>query len=96
MLKADIVKAVATKLDIPPKEAYVIVAAVLETVKQGIVEEGRVILRGFGSFHAREKSERVGRNPKTGEPAVIKARRVPTFKASKSFKLVVNRGNAYV
>lgn len=90
MLKAELRDKIAERLKITKSKADTIVVTVLETVKHGIIKEGIVTLRGFGSFHAKNKVERIGRNPKTGEPAVISARRVPSFKASKQLKSIVN------
>ena len=94
MLKIDLINKVAKELKINQNKASDIVVTVLETIKQGIIEEGNVTLRGFGSFNTRQKAERIGRNPKTGQSAVISARRVATFKASKLLKNKLN-GGAY-
>ena len=69
------------------------IATVLDCIKHGIIKDGQVIIRGFGRFITRDKAKRDGRNPKTGEPAVITARRVVRFKASKLFKDKVNKGD---
>jgi integration host factor subunit alpha len=60
----------------------IIFGEVLEALKYG--EEVKVA--NFGTFGINEKKERVGRNPKTKKPAVISARRVPTFRASAEFR----------
>ncbi len=72
------------------------IAAILKTVGDvialalaGGAEE--VSLPGVGKFHAIDKAERPGRNPRTGEVVTICARRVPTFSPSKSFKALVDR-----
>jgi len=54
----------------------------------------RVQIVGFGSFMVRQKKERVGRNPKTGEEIVIAPRKVLTFKPSKILRDLVNNGVA--
>ena len=95
-MKNIIVKEIANVLDVSDKKALNIVETVFEEVKQGIARDENVTLRGFGSFHAIQKRERIGRNPKTGEDAVISARRVTTFKASKKFKAKVNTGDPYL
>ena len=66
------------------------IATVLDCIKHGIIKDGQVIIRGFGRFITRDKAKRDGRNPKTGEPAVITARRVVKFKAYEPFKQQVN------
>jgi len=89
MSKTCIVSSVASAVNATHKDADNMVSVVLDSVKQGI-REGGVIIRGFGVFNLKSKHKRIGRNPKTGEPAVIKARRVVTFKASKLFKDKLN------
>jgi len=57
---------------------------------RGLLAAGlSVKLSGFGNFELRDKSERPGRNPKTGEEAVVSARRVVTFKSGQKFKKIV-------
>ena len=90
MVKVELTEKLAKQLKIRKSKAHKIVNAVLEEIKQGIITDGIVTLRGFGSFRARMKVKRLGRNPKTGESAVITARRVPSFKASKLLKNRVN------
>ena len=57
------------------------------------IKDGKVTIRGFGRFITRDKAQRDGRNPKTGEPAIITARRVVKFKAYDPFKQQVNQGD---
>lgn len=63
-------------------EARQILDATFEEISNALVRGETVKLRAFGSFNVRSKSERVGRNPKTGEEAPISPRKVLTFKAS--------------
>ena len=90
MSKIYLTNAVARTLDITASKADGYVTGVIDAIKQGIKEEGRVVIRGFGVFTSKHKVERKGRNPKTGEPAVIKARTVVKFKASNQFKDKLN------
>ena len=60
----------------------VIFCEITESLKRG----EPVKITGFGTFNLNDKKERAGRNPKTGKPAIISARRVPTFRASAEFK----------
>ena len=60
-----------------------------------LLEQGdAVILRGFGSFHVRDKHARIGRNPKTGQEAAIPPRRVVRFQSGKFLKHAVNRSSS--
>lgn len=70
------------------------VEAVLKTtadvIGSTLQEGGEVALPGIGKLHAKSKAARTGRNPKTGEPVEIPARRVPAFSAAKALKDTVN------
>ncbi len=89
-MKIELIQKVADTLKISQTKANTIVVNIIETLKQGIAQEGKVTIRGFGSFYARNKTKRIGRNPKTGKSAIISARRVPSFKASKLLKSKLN------
>ena len=90
MRREQLTNKLAKKIGVTQPKADDIVVTVLDAIKQGLVDDGRVVVRGFGCFTASNKSERMGRNPKTGKPAVITARRVVKFKASKLFKAKLN------
>ena len=92
MTRDQLTNNVAKELNISNTEANTTVLTVLAAIKQGIIIDGRVTIRGFGCFKARYKSKRMGRNPKTGEPVIITARRVIKFKAYDAFKNQVNQG----
>ena len=64
--------------------------AMLEGVTKGLKEEGKVTLVGFGTFTAKEREARTGRNPQTGEEVQIAARVVPGFKAGNKLKDALN------
>ena len=65
--------------------------SILNCMKQGLNEDGHVTIRKFGHFKTKNKKARIGRNPKTGESAVITARRVATFRPYKPLKHQVNQ-----
>jgi len=91
MTREQLTNKVAKLLSITQPEANTTVLTVLDVIKQGLIDEGKVTIRGFGCFNTRNKSKRMGRNPKTGAPAVITARRVIKFKAYDPFKQQVNK-----
>ncbi|MBI5479083.1 MAG: integration host factor subunit alpha [Deltaproteobacteria bacterium] len=69
-------------------------AAVQETfalIKAALAGGENVLISGFGKFTVRDKHARVGRNPRTGKPITLAARRVVTFKVSVGLKAVMNR-----
>lgn len=71
-------------------DSKVLVEEFFEEIKNMLAAGQHVKLSGFGNFKLRDKSERPGRNPKTGKDAVISARRVVTFKAGLTFKKNLN------
>ena len=93
MTKADIVQAVYTKLGgFSKKEAADLVDQVFDSMKETLGRAEKIKISGFGNFVLRDKRQRQGRNPQTGEPIVITARRVLNFKASQLLKQALNEG----
>lgn len=68
------------------KDINLVVEAVFEAVATGMNEDGKVYVRGFGTFEVRERSARKGRNPQTGEEIDIPAKKAPAFKPAKTLK----------
>ena len=90
MNKVELTKSVATRIGATQKDAAVYVDAVIESIKNGMIEDGKVQIVGFGTFEVKERAEREGRNPATGESMKIAACKVPKFKAGKALKDAVN------
>jgi integration host factor subunit beta len=90
MTKADLIDEVAKAVDIPKKDAEVIVKTVFDSVIDALHRGDKIELRGFGSFRLRERKARLGRNPKTGETVKVPAKKVPYFKAGKELKELIN------
>ena len=91
MTKADIVESVYEKVGgYSKKEAAEIVEAVFDQIKKTLEAGEKIKLSGFGTFVVRDKNERVGRNPQTGDEITISARRVLTFKPSQVLKSALN------
>src|SRR5688572_26761740 len=91
MTKADIVQAVYTRLGgFSKKESADLVDLVFETMKETLGRGEKIKISGFGNFVLRDKRQRQGRNPQTGEPIVITERRVLNFKASQLLKHALN------
>ena len=89
MNRAELVDKVAEKAGVTKKQADVIVGAAVEAIMESVARGEKVVLVGFGSFESRERKEREGRNPKTGETMTIPATVVPAFSAGKQFKEMV-------
>ena len=89
--KSDLVEAVyAQQPDLTKKDAADLVDAVIDALKEAFQSGETVKLSGFGKFDVRQKKQRVGRNPKTGEAISIAPRRVLTFKPSAVLKAAIN------
>ena len=90
MTKADIIEKVYQKIGFSKKEASELVEMVFDQLKQVLQKGDKVKISGFGNFIVREKNERIGRNPQTGDQIKISARRVLTFRPSQVLKAVLN------
>lgn len=86
MNKGELVDKVAEKADVTKKQADAILSAILEVIMEAVSSEEKVTLVGFGSFEARKRQAREGRNPKTGEAMTIPETTVPVFSAGKLFR----------
>lgn len=84
--RADLAEAVYRKVGLSRTESAALVEMILDEVCDAIVNGETVKLSSFATFQVREKNERIGRNPKTGEEVPILPRRVMTFKASNVLK----------
>lgn len=89
--KSELVKQVAAMRDIPAAAAARLIDELLDTVKAHLRNGCKVSIPGFGTFEAVAKPERQGRNPKTGEPVQVAAKRKVRFKPSAQLKELVNQ-----
>lgn len=90
MNKSQLIEAVAAKTDLKKKDAEAAVAAVLESIEDALAAGEKVQLIGFGTFEVKERAERIGRNPATGEEIKIEACKYPSFSAGAKLKDKVN------
>ena len=86
LTKADMAERLFEELGLNKREAKEMVEKFFEVIRQSLESGEQVKLSGFGNFDLREKKQRPGRNPKTGEEIPISARRVVTFKAGQKLK----------
>ncbi|WP_339914867.1 integration host factor subunit alpha [uncultured Brevundimonas sp.] len=86
LTRADLCEAVHTEVGLSRQECSSMVERTLELIVESLERGETVKLSGFGVFQVREKRARMGRNPKTGEPAAINPRRVISFRASQIMK----------
>ncbi|MCX7049838.1 MAG: integration host factor subunit beta [Candidatus Sumerlaeota bacterium] len=95
MIKADIVKAVATELKMNDRDALGIVDHIIEALKLVIKENERLEIRDFGVFQIKQRKARIGRNPRNKKEYPISPHKVVTFKPGKNVKLgLLTRGKA--
>ncbi len=86
MNKEELVKEIAKKAKVSQKAAADVLSATIDTVQKTVAKGKKVTLVGFGTFEARKRKARTGRNPQTGAAIKIAAKTVPAFSAGKKFK----------
>lgn len=91
MNKADLITSISEKANLTKKDAEVALKAFMDSVVEALETGSKVQLVGFGTFEARKRAARVGRNPRTKEEINIPESVVPVFKAGKEFKDRVNK-----
>ena len=90
MNKNELVEVVSERTGLAKSDAARAVEAVLGTITETLRKGDQVALSGFGTFVAKTRAARTGRNPRTGEPVAIPASRAPAFKAGKGRKDALN------
>lgn len=89
MNKADLVAAVAGKIDFSKRETERVLDAVVDTISEALGNGDKVQLAGFGTFEVKQRASRTCNNPRTGELMEIPAKTVPVFKAGSKLKNAV-------
>ena len=93
MTKADIAQIIYARIGgFSKKESIDLVDLVFETMKETLGRGEKIKISGFGNFVLRDKRQRQGRNPQTGDPIMITERRVLSFKPSQILKNALNAG----
>jgi len=91
MIKSELVECVVhAHPGLHHRDAETAVDAVLDAIADALANSNRVEIRGFGAFSARERASRVGRNPRTGQPVPVAAKRMPMFRAGKEIREALN------
>ncbi len=90
MNKEELVQEVSKKAKVTQKEAADVLNALMSTIEKTVAKGKKVTLVGFGTFEARKRAPRTGRNPQTGETIKIEAKTAPVFSAGKKFKEIVD------
>jgi len=90
MNKSELIDAIADSSELTKTEATRALDGFISSVTEALSNGDSVALVGFGTFAVKDRAERKGRNPQTGEEITIKAAKIPSFKAGKSLKDAVN------
>ena len=91
MTKANLIDSIYNNLDLQKQESRIIVESLLETIKHTLESGEDVLISGFGKFCVKDKKDRKGRNPQTGNDLILDARRVVTFKCSRTLRENLNK-----
>ncbi|QDA36097.1 integration host factor subunit beta (plasmid) [Paracoccus liaowanqingii] len=84
MIRSELVRKLArTYPHLSPQVVETAVEAILNQITEGLAQGKRVEFRGFGSFASKMRKQRMGRNPRNGDPVQVEEKQVPTFRASK-------------
>jgi integration host factor beta subunit len=95
MTKSGLIEEVAKRTPhISKKDTEVVVNTIFDSMTEALKSGERIEIRGFGSFQVKVREAREGRNPKTGEPVRISAKRTPFFKVGKELKEMVDQAPA--
>ena len=86
MNKTELIAAVAESAGLTKKDSERVINAAIDAITASLAKGEKVQISGFGTFEAKEREARIGRNPHTKEAIDIPATRVPVFKASKALK----------
>jgi integration host factor subunit alpha len=86
LTKAELAEGLYSEIGLSKRESKEIVESLYDLMSESLVAGDDVKISGFGNFMVRHKAQRPGRNPRTGEPTLIQARRVVTFHASAKLK----------
>jgi len=90
LTKAQFVESVKNQIAFPKDKSSEIVETLLEIIKRTLASGEDVLISGFGKFCVKEKAERKGRNPATGEDMMLEPRKVVTFKCSGELRKRIN------
>ncbi len=91
LTKKDLINQIYMQIGFSKQISESLIDDFLSLFVENLIKEKKIKLSKFGTFSIREKKERIGRNPKTRENKIIKARKVVLFKPSKEFKEFVNQ-----
>ena len=86
MNKTELIETLAAKKSLTIKKAEEVIDTVFDSMSDALLSNDRIEIRGFGSFVVKNYDGHTGRNPKTGEPISVKAKKLPSFKVGKELR----------
>jgi len=92
LAKADLVDTIYNRVDLPKTKSTQVVESLVEIIKETLANGDDVLISGFGKFVVKEKRERRGRNPQTGDDLMLGDRRVVTFRCPGRLREKMNGG----
>ena len=92
MTKSVLIEKIAAKVEgLTKKQTELVVESIFDSIKDALVQGGKVEIRGFGNFKLRSRKARKARNPKTGEAVDVPPKKVPYFKVGKELREMINK-----
>ena len=91
MNKSEMIEELAVQANLHSKVAETIINLVINSMKDALINNDRIELRGFGSFHIEHYESYTGRNPKTGDSIEVPPKKLPFFKVGKELKEKINK-----
>ena len=86
MTRANLTEEVYQVIEMPRKESDIVVCTIFDSIVRALRSGDKVEIRGFGSFHTRQRRGRIARNPRTGARVEVPPKRIPFFKPSKELR----------
>lgn len=90
MNKSQLIETVANKMSAPVKDCDVVINSFFAILQKSLADDERTELRGFGTFRIKHYKAYIGRNPKSGTAIAVRAKKLPSFKAGKALKEMVD------
>jgi len=91
MTRADLIEEVARVVELTRKDADYVLEVIFGSMAEALRNHDKVEIRGFGSLRTRQRSGRIGRNPKSGQPVEVPPKRVAFFKPARAVLEMINR-----
>ncbi|MFO0667819.1 MAG: HU family DNA-binding protein [Polyangiaceae bacterium] len=95
MTKSELIDMIAARANLTKARAELVVNCVFDTMTDALRKGEGIEIRGFGSFTVRSYEAYSGRNPRTGEPKPVPAKRLPFFKVGKELKVLVDESRQF-